>query len=121
MPPLEIMDRHQDAVVWTSAGRYDIHGQPKMLPGREVIVRWTEVKRSIQGPDNNTIPIEAEVIGDELFPIDSVMCLGTIDRLPDPLTGLLKVATSKRTSDLKNRHVRYEHSMTKLSEHFQTS
>ncbi len=121
MPPLETMDRKQEAVLWEVVGLDD---QAQTLRGApvELLVRWT-YKRSFTrnasvgvGQVGDMIPVDAEVVVDRLVKVGSQMWLG---KLVDWLgTGsgvaddeVMQVVNYHTATDLKNRFTRYRLSL----------
>lgn len=108
MPTPEGNGRHQTAVLWVFNG-YDRYGEPKVLPPREITVRWEWTKRNVLDDKGNTIAIDAQVKISENVPVDSRMWLGTLDDISGTGTGTapdyewMTVVTSENTPDLKGR------------------
>lgn len=114
MPPLETMDLKQRAVVWPLVGT-DRYGEPTVSDTpREVPVRWTWTRREMTDPQGNTIVVDAQAVVNEDIKVGSLMWLSTLDDLPAG-TGwslsefdeeLMRVVTTSKGTDLKNRFTR---------------
>lgn len=118
MPPVERMELNQKAVVWRAdtVTRYDRYGNAKVGEADEINVRWTSVNRLVTDPQGVPIAITAEVVADEEIPVNSVMRLGKLIELPDPIDNLFRVAVSNVTPDIKNRETAYSVSLARLND-----
>src|SRR5262245_40593704 len=112
MPGLETMDRYQRAVMWERS-RINRQGEPVYgNPPIEIFVRWNDKKRLVLQPDGSTIAYDASIVLNRILQIDSVVWLGRLDDLGDPVTppnsGLFFVKAMDKTPDIKNRFQRFE-------------
>lgn len=106
MPPLETLDRYEDAVYWPKDGE-DQDGSTLIGDAVQLKVRWNWTRRELRMPDNQTVLIEAEVITDRDLIINSIIWQGHEDDLPPGTSWagegheLFEVVSGERTRDLK--------------------
>ena len=118
MPPIEVRDCPQDAVLWPILG-YNDEGQAVVsdepialnaVEGRGV--RWLQKRREALDAQGNTVLLDATAIVERRIDPGSNMWLGSIGDLPPgtsfqgELDELHYVATYKETPDIKGREVR---------------
>lgn len=108
MPPLESMDRYQDAVLWPAAGE-DRYGETLVGDPVAVKVRWHWTRRTMRGPDGKPITVDAVAVVDRAVEIGSLMWLGRLGDLPpgtdwrEETAEALEVVAFEETTDLKGR------------------
>jgi hypothetical protein len=110
MPPLEEMDRNQDAVLWEVTGRKDRKGRNIITQPVPLKVQWDKVYRIRRNPDGTSTLVQGEVLVDRVIAVGSLMMLGTLDDWGDLGTGstgvagpLMEVVGYRETQDLKGR------------------
>lgn len=123
MPPLEILDCRQDAVLWPVAGK-GADGLPYVTATacEEIKVRWTQQLRT--GTDargNNvtttvTIAAVRKVNGEAArIALGSLVWLGTLDEIPGtsnaPTSDLWEVVTESYALDVRGRNKRFEYGL----------
>jgi hypothetical protein len=82
MPPLEVSDLNQQAILWPFTG-YDRYSQPVLGTPVLIPVRWITKRRRVLDAKGNTIDLDAEAVVDRQIDIGSVMWLATGDALAD--------------------------------------
>ena len=112
MPPLEEMDRNQDAVLWPFRGE-DANGMPVVGQPVQLRVRWVDGVKSGTDPKGNPIAILAQVVVDRDVPINSVMCKGLVSSLPVPDAQLRRVIGFQSADSLKGEATRREVTLAK--------
>jgi hypothetical protein len=106
MPPLETIDRNQNAVLWANNGTYTDDGRPEVIAAAALTVRWqTGNVESVDG-FGNTIAINATVVVAQTISIGSIMWLGTLADIASPPVDLMEVVDYKNIPSLKGRHDR---------------
>lgn len=125
MPALEVMDMHDDAVVWTTAG-VDGRGEPKVSPGREIKVRWVNVSTVFP---NNLDPTDAQqydvtLAVSEDFPDVSLFFQGTLAAWADAETTtnavLYQLKRTSKAKDIKGNVTRREASLIRYKDRLPT-
>lgn len=106
MPSVERIERHQKAVLWAFHS-HDRHGQIKVSSPVELTVRWEEERRSTIGDDGTPLSIDVTVWVDRDIRPLSIMRLGKLASLPNPVTGLMQVITTEKSPDIKGRMTQY--------------
>lgn len=110
MPPLELEQRNQDAVVW-AFDSFDSHGQIRVTAPEEIRVRWEWTWNRVSDPKGNNVTIDAEIVADADYPVGSLLWLGTLDDWygsgsGGANNGLVEVVTFRRIPDDKGRNTR---------------
>jgi hypothetical protein len=103
MPPLEEMDRHQDAVLWQS-GATDEFGRPTAGPPVGLKVRW--IQKRGEGVDSNgdAVAYDARVILDREVTVGSHMWLGSLEDWDDEgADEVMYVAGTNKVPSLNGR------------------
>lgn len=77
MPPLEVDDLCQNAVLWERTG-YNDYGHPLLADPVDVRVRWEFKRKEAVSRQGSPIAIEAVVVVNRTIPVDSLMWLGTV-------------------------------------------
>lgn len=93
---------NQKAVVWAQSG-YDATGEPIVSSGSEVSCRWEDRQDEILGEDATPIAFDATVLLDQDVAVDSLMWLGELANVPDPVTDLHIVVKFNKVPDIKGR------------------
>jgi hypothetical protein len=110
MPPMEVSDLVDEAVLWPLAG-YDSYSEPTLGEPCEIPCRWVGKNRVVKDAKGNTITLVATVVVDRSIPNHSVLWRGCLDDLDDrgrPPAGstLVTVEAYNETSDVKGRETR---------------
>lgn len=119
MPPLETMDRHQDAVLWAATGAANHYGEPLVGSPVDITVRWVNQQREMLDPQGNTVAVDATVVAAQEIPIGSVMAEGTLaDWLGtgsgEEPSGRMQVKAESWALDLKGRITRREYGLMRF-------
>lgn len=77
MPPLEEMDRHDDAVYYRYLGE-DRYGRPRLTSPVDLKVRWIDGKADMLDPMGNLVAVEAVVVLDRVVYPGDIFRKGTI-------------------------------------------
>lgn len=117
MPPFEIMDRHQAAVLWSATGGYDDHGEPVVGEPTEIRVRWNWGRTQSVGPRGNIIALDAKVVAAEDIPLGSNMWQGSLEDWygtgsAGEAADVMYVVTEGKAVDLKGRITRREYGLS---------
>lgn len=96
--------------------RVDRYGNIKVGPPQPINVRWTNQKRLSTAPDGQTITTDADVLCDTAIPVQSILRLGGMDEIPDPIDKLYRVMALNETPDLKNRESAYSVSLSRSND-----
>ncbi len=115
MPPIEIQDRTQRAVLWEASGTSDDYGKPKVIAPVEVLVRWDDTVSGSLDAQGNKTRVDATVTVDRAVPVDSIMRKGALVDVPVPPTGLYRVASYSEVPDVKGRNFRRTVSLVRHS------
>lgn len=115
MPPLEEMDRYQDALYWPTTGT-DQYGQPvhDFTAGAVVClkVRWVNKRRLSSDAQGSPITIDASVVSNRELTVGSLMWLGKLADTPGtsetPESDLMIVVGYDHAMDIKGRKTRRE-------------
>ncbi len=113
MPPIEVVERNQTAILWRFAG-YDSSGESVVEDPVEVRVRWEDVRTDprrgqMVGPDGNLISLIAEVVVDREITVGSLMWKGRLrDYNANFETQVREVVLYSETPDVKGRVSRRE-------------
>lgn len=119
MPPLEITDLRQDAVLWDFNGQ-DRHGRPILENPVALKVRWVLNDAQVVDPFGNTIQSSGTVILSVDVKNMSLMWLGKLADLPNPPTNLHQVIKANTTPDIKNRNIRFDYFLMRYSDKLPT-
>lgn len=120
MPPPELINRYQKALLWQPTGSLDNYAQPVLGEPVEVVVRWNRVRTKAVQPNGELINLDATVVLNRTVAIDSLMWLAPLQGKNTPTaldqwygwsgsgsaasdTELMVVKTYNETVDLKNR------------------
>ena len=104
MPPIELADRRQKAVLWAAVeDSFDDYGKHKVSAAIEVKVRWEEKKQESVDAMGNTIALDAFVVVDRVIAVGSIMWLGKKADLATPPVNLKEVAEYREVPDIKGR------------------
>jgi hypothetical protein len=110
MPPLETMDRKQDAVLWEKNGVSDDGEYTVTANAVALKVRWEDVRREVVDAQGNTIGTDATVVVNRRIEIGSWLWPGKLSSLGNPVvpptSGLFRVIVYNETPDIKNRNIR---------------
>jgi len=112
MPPLEVSDRFQDAVLWRLAG-YDKSGNSTVFPAPVPLkVRLVRKQTEMLDPKGNTVAVDATAVVDRDIGVGSILWEGCVEDLdiegtamPSP-SGLLEIKAFSKTPDVRGREVR---------------
>lgn len=115
MPPIEVCDLNQDAVLWEFV-RQDRFGKPVVKTPVAIKVRWVANETQPNGPFKNTIGSTKTVITTRTIPIMSVLWQGRLKDLPDNPSDLREVTTVNTTPSLKATETRFEYTLTKYTQ-----
>jgi len=119
MPPLESLDRYEDALLWNATGENDEHGDPTVNETPvEIKVRIVRRRKQSVNPEGNTIGIDAMVHSDRAIAIGSRLWEGTLDEWTgtgsgDTTTKVWYVATDETALDIKGRSRRYQYGLVR--------
>jgi hypothetical protein len=108
VPPLEAMDRYQDAVLWPAAGE-DRYGEALVGDPVPLKVRWHTARRTMRGPDGDPVSVDATAVVDRAVEVGSLMWLGSVGDLPpgtdwrEEIAEAMTVVAYEETVDLKGR------------------
>ena len=107
MPAFEVMDLIHTAVYWEAVG-IDAYNNPTILAevGVEIPCRWNADSREVVNPKGAVVTTDGLVIVNQDIAIGSILWLGELADLPDPLTDLVQVIKFNTGDDLKGRHQR---------------
>lgn len=111
MPPVEEMDRNDEAVLWPLVG-YSRRVEPVLGVPRQIYVRWVGKQSRTLTPTGNTIALDATVVVDEDIPMGSILWKGAIEDLigtgsfTSPTDSLFQVKAVNSTDDLRGRFAR---------------
>ena len=109
MPALESLDRKQKAAYWeayTAANQLDNYGQRNVKSPVELKVRWVEGQREMLDAQGNSIAVDATAVVDRVIPLGSILWLGALADVPNPITQLHEVISRENTPDIKGRNMR---------------
>jgi hypothetical protein len=111
VPPLEEMDREQDAVLWPWVGT-DRHNEPLFADKEDVAVRWVERRTEMRDPQGGVVAVDVTAVVDRVIAPGSRMGLGTVAEYDAMGTGtgatgeVLQVVAYAETADLRGRFAR---------------
>jgi hypothetical protein len=77
MPPLEELDRHDDAVYYRYLGE-DRRGKPRLASPVDIKVRWIQGKADVMDALGNLVSVEALVVTNQDLTMHSILRQGTI-------------------------------------------
>jgi hypothetical protein len=116
MPPFEVMDLNQTALLWEKTGD-DLHGEPVLAEPVEISVRWVWEDRVASGSQGNPVALDATVVVEIDVPWGSVLWEGDLDDWYSAGSAgayLMEVASLSTTPDIKNRHTRRTLGLTRF-------
>lgn len=124
MPPPEIFERHQYAVLWEVAS-YDDYGRQRVYEPVELRVRWNTTRRQGTRPDGTPVNLTALVVVNATVPIGSLLWLGRLSEWYGTGSAgndseLVEVVGFRNTPDLKNRYRRRELDCTRWQDELPT-
>ena len=90
----------QDAVLWTDAGE-DRYGREKISAAVDIKVRWEVDEQNEITDDGEVERRNVTVFVDREIAEGSLMRLGTIATLPNPVTNVFEVVTYREIPDIK--------------------
>lgn len=106
MVKIEETARYQAATLWAKSGD-DRYGEPTVTAPVNITVRWVEKRGQVMGKDDTPIRIDGRVVVNLDIEEGSIVRLGLIADLPDPVTGgLMEIVGFDKTADLKARNNR---------------
>ena len=118
MPPLEVMDCTDKAVMWPIVS-HDRYGEPvidKTSP-QEISVRWNWVHRVEVSPDNKPLTIDATCGTTFQLREGTLLWYGALeDYSNDAVTAdnpIMVVLSRSMSKDVKGRNARYEFNLAK--------
>lgn len=118
MPPMEQQSRTTKVVYWASAG-FDNYGEYKITEDAiQLVVRWNAVKSEAKDAKGKTISIVVEIIADRQLEIGSIIWVGRLLSLPDPLSGianLYQLMTVDITTSVCGKFTYYGYGLAKFS------
>lgn len=113
MPPIEMMDMLQTAVVWQALARANRKGETQVGEPEEIPVRWTWGRSQTIDARGNHINIDANAVVDQSIPLGSLIALGKLEDWLDvgtapisslsTLNELMVVVTYREVTDIKHR------------------
>ena len=104
MPPIEIQDLNDYAVLW-AAGVPDGYGRYKVLAPEEIHVRWEDSLMESTDPQNTIQSQPSQIFVDKEITVGSILWHGRLEVLRSSPTNLMKVTGYDATPDLKNRFI----------------
>lgn len=128
MPPLEMGDRRQWALLWTFAGWGDDGEAKRSALYIQLQVRWENRKSQSRDPKGNVISLDASVHADRAIAIGGVMWEGTVDQLVASIAGtgtgsdlvptsdLFEVVSDNSMKDIKGRVSKYVYGLRRLKD-----
>lgn len=105
MPPLEVDDLKQYAVMWEQVD-YDENGRPTLESAIEIHARYETTLGEVISNADSTNSSGIDVVVDRDIPLGTQMRLGRLSEITNPLTGLLEVVEVNTVPDIKGRHYR---------------
>lgn len=103
MPNVEVMNLLQKAVLWERSA-VDRYGEPTVSDPVEIDVRWEEGLQETIDAEGTPVAASGTVDVDQDIPVGSILWLGELADLPDPVTsGLVEVVSSDKVPDIKGR------------------
>lgn len=94
-------DNYQDLVVWSLAG-HAADGSPKVNLPKEIPGHYPESQTLDINPEGEVVNNTTPVIVYEDISLGSIIWLGPMCNLPDPVTNLMEVVGFTKTPGLKN-------------------
>ena len=109
MPPIEIQNLNQKAVLWMSSG-VDNYGKFVVTNPVEIACRWEEKRHQSMASDNTVIAADSTVYVDRLIKQGSILWKGTLKEWVNLLTTtaprwLKEVTAYNEIPDIKGRKV----------------
>jgi len=127
MPPIEVQNLKQRAVLWMSSG-VDNYGKFTVTTPVEIDCRWEEKRHQSMAPDNTVIAADSTVYVDRVVRQGSIMWKGTLKEWTKLLTTpaatnprwLKEVSSYNEIPDIKGRKVQRTVTLTHYNEQLPT-
>lgn len=106
MPAQEVSRLHQLAVLWeaSTSDPFDLHGEPQVGAAAEINTRWERAQIQSVDVDGTPIAISDTIFVEQDIEVGSIVRLGAIADLPDPVEdGLVQVLQFEKAPDIKGR------------------
>ena len=116
MPSMEVSDLHQYAVLWADSDTFGNFGRRELSAGVEIKIRWQQKQGEVFDSKGNIVAYDSLAVVDRNIPVGSILWLGKLADIPNPVTNLRKVIAYSETPDVKNRIARRTIKMSRSSD-----
>jgi len=109
MPPVERDSLYQKAVLWAANGTISRYGEKEVSAAVEIDARWEEGLTRTINEDGTPSSSSGTVHVDQAIAEGSIMWLGKLADLPNPITestGLAEVVGANEMTDISGRDIK---------------
>jgi hypothetical protein len=116
MPPLEICDLTDTAILWAFAGT-NREGDPLVSPPVAIPVRWEEAQDEIADKEGTRWKVDVQLATNQDIPLGSILWYGPLSAAsPPPTFDLYECVYRIHAKDLKGRVERYEFALKRYKD-----
>jgi hypothetical protein len=119
MPPIEVCDLRQKAVLWQVKGQ-DRHGKQILGSPSEISVRWEVSEYQVVDPTGNTLTANGSMLTNEDIENMSIVWQGKLKDLPATPTKLHQVFKANSMPSLKATQTHFEYTLMTFNDSLPT-